>query len=104
MARQMLYFIIASILVVLLAKYLVIGLSWIQHLHHYILNLLGSVFAGGTVGALLRKGLALLLLPPLLLLLPALGYWLMNRKPLPHLQGILWGCWLVSATVILLSS
>jgi hypothetical protein len=104
MTRQIIYFILASLLVVIGAHYLAIPLLWIKTLHQTLLNLLGSIFAGGEIGMLLRKTLALLLLPPIVVAIPAFLYWMLQRrKTMPYIKEALWGLWLVSATILLLS-
>lgn len=102
MTRQITYFIIASIIVIIGARYFGILIDWVVSAHQYVLHALGAIFAGGTIGTLLRKLLALLLIPPIILALPAGGYWAVNRKKMPYTTEALWGVWLVTVTVILM--
>jgi len=103
MIRQIIYFILASVLLIIGAHYAAIPLGWIRSLHSELMGFLGNILSSGSTGLLLQKTLALLLLPPLLVGVPAAVYWIIQRKVLPHIQLFLWSVWLVSATLILVN-
>lgn len=102
MLKHIISLIIASLLVLLLAQYLTIGLHWLQTLNGDFYNYSKSIFTGKSVGAILRQLIGLLLIPIVLAGVPALLYYAVYRKSMPHFNEVIWVLWIVLATTMLL--
>ncbi|MFN7097285.1 MAG: hypothetical protein ACK4PR_06975, partial [Gammaproteobacteria bacterium] len=60
------------------------------------------IFSDGTVGTLLRKLVALLVIPLVCVGAPAGLYYVIYRKSMPYFTEAVWVVWIILATAILL--
>lgn len=103
MLKQAIAIIILSILIVSFMPYAQTGQQFLLDAHTWISDTLANVFAGGQAGSLIKQLLALLAVPILVGLVPVAIYWLAKRHWFPYFMELVWVCWLVqtSALVIL---
>lgn len=103
MLKHVFAFILLSVLIVIGMPYAQIGLQALMSSHDWIADTLRSIFSGGEAGEITRQLIALLILPLLAGLIPALIYWFAKRKWLPCFMCIVWVTWLIqtSALVVL---
>lgn len=99
MLRQSLIYLLLSILVVVFAKYAHLLIVYIDMFFTYVNLKLTPVFSQTGWGLIIRKILVLMLLPIIITAIPALIYWLIKRREMPHFIAIAWVIW----TVIVLS-
>ena len=92
------------IALVLLSMIIVFGMSYAQqaiqlllNAHDWVSQVLTEVFSGGQAGNLARGLIALLALPLLAALIPAIAYWMLRRSWFPYFLEIVWIVWLVQA-------
>lgn len=98
------------IAIVVISLLVIIGMSYAQHLvqwlvdaHDWISNLLMQVFSVGEAGSIIRQLIALLAIPLVLGLIPAIIYWLAKRGWFPYFMEVVWVVWFIqtSALVVL---
>ncbi|SRR5579883_737793 len=97
-----LFLIALSILVVLgmpIAQKCVMFLVWA---HDGVAQLLVDVFSGGTVGSLIRQVIALLVVPLIVGLIPALIFFIAKRRWMPYFLLIVWILWLVQTSALVI--
>ena len=106
MLKHIIALILLSILVILGVAYLKPCLDALLAGHQWVDETLKQVFSGGKPGEITRQLLALLSIPLLIGLVPALIFWLARRKWFPFFMELVWVLWLieVSALVMLLTS
>lgn len=97
--KQSLIYLVLSILVVFFARYAHLLIVYIELFFTYINIQLTPIFSPTGWGLLVRKTLVLLILPIILVGIPALIYRLIKGKDLPHFLVIVWVVW----TIIVLS-
>jgi len=90
----------------ILAVFLVREIGYVLHYlsmgHSYISHLLSKVFAGGTIGRIIRDTAALFLIPVIVALIPTGIYWAFTRKYFKYFPHVLWACWIVLTATIAL--
>lgn len=99
MLKHFIILILISVIVILLAPYLAQALHADVVAYNWISGKLIKVFAGSEIGTWLRKLIALLIIPIIIGLIPALIYWLVKRHWPTFFIGIVWIAWIVHATV-----
>jgi hypothetical protein len=97
MIKQVITLIVLSITIVLSMSYAQQGMQWLLTAHDWISQLLTEVFSGGQAGNLARGLIALLSLPIIIGLIPALVYWFIRRNWFPYFMEIVWIVWLIQA-------
>ncbi len=102
MGRKILYYVVASFIIILAAKYIMHPLSWTHQLYQYVNGFLGGIFKGGYWGQVVRNTIALIVVPLLIMAIPALFSWGFSRQKQPLLYIALWCVWIVVATMVLL--
>lgn len=92
------------ILILLLSIGMVFGMTYAQQGvqllisgHDWISQVLTDVFSGGQAGNVARELIALLSIPVLVGLIPAVIYWLVKRHWMPFFMEIVWVLWLIQA-------
>ncbi len=95
MLKQVIALIIFSIVVVLCMPYVGNAVQVLINAHDWIAQILTDVFSGGQAGNIARGLIALLSLPILIGLIPALIYWIVKRHWLPYFMAIVWVVWLI---------
>mgnify|MGYP004001754247 CR=1 FL=1 len=102
MIKQLIYLLIASLIIVLFASFFNHLLTWLQQLHHLLQNTLTQVFANSQLGQTITGLLSLFLVPLVIMLVVSGVYLVFKKKPLPQQDGLLWAVWLVLATTLVL--
>jgi len=95
MLRQSIGYLILSIIVVLFAKYAHLLIVYIDMFYTYVNVTLAPVFNNSDLGILIRKILTLVLLPVVIVAIPALIYFAIKGKRMPYFIEITWILWLV---------
>ncbi len=95
--------VVLSILVIVGMPYVQQGLQFLLLGHEWLSDLLKDVFSGGQAGNIIRQLIALLVIPVIIALIPAVIYWLVRRSWFPWFMEVVWVVWLIqtSALVVL---
>ena len=101
MIKNLALLIILSLLAIIGMHYAEIGLHGLLTAHTWISETLKEVFTGGQAGNISRELIALLAVPFLVGLVPALLYWFAKRKWLPCFMQIVWVIWLIQTSAII---
>jgi hypothetical protein len=97
MIKQVIAIIALSFAIILSMAYVQQGVQLLLSAHEWISNILTDVFSGGQTGSLLKGLIALLTVPVIAALVPALIYWMTRRSWFPYFMEIVWVVWLVQA-------
>lgn len=95
MLKQIIIYLLLSILVVLFAEHAQLIVVYIDMLYTYVNLWLAPVFSHAHLGVLIRKIVSLVLIPILLALIPAGIFRLIKGKNMPYLIPLTWLFWLV---------
>ena len=90
-----------SIAVMLTILYVQTGLQYLVSAHEWLANALKEIFSGGQAGNLIRQLLAMLTIPFVLGLVPAVAYWLARREWFPYFMECVWIVWLVQTSALI---
>ncbi len=101
MIRQIIALLLLSLAIIYSMTYSQQLLQWIVLAQNWISDLLTQVFSGGPAGDLIRKLLALLVIPIAISLIPALIYFLVKRHWFPYFMHIVWTIWLIQITALI---
>ncbi|VVC74750.1 hypothetical protein AQUSIP_00220 [Aquicella siphonis] len=101
MIKQLIALVALSTAIVLSMSYAQQGVQWLVAAHDWVSQLLTEVFSGGHAGNLARGLLALLSIPVLVGLVPAVVYWLVKRHWFPYFMEIVWIVWLIQAGALI---
>lgn len=101
MLKQILAIILLSILIILTTVYAQQLLQLLLAGHDWIAQTLTDVFSGGMAGNLVRNLLALLAVPLLCGLIPAIIYWFAKRSWFPYFMHVVWVVWLVQTSALI---
>jgi len=97
MIKQIVALLVISIAIILFMSYAQQGVQLLVTAHDWVSHLLTEIFSGGQAGNLARGLIALLSIPILVGLVPALIYWMVKRNWFPYFMQIVWIIWLVQA-------
>lgn len=96
------------VVLIALSAAVILGMSFaqqiVQHLlsaHDWVAQLLTDVFTEGQAGSLARGLIALLSIPVIVGLIPAVLYWLIRKSWFPYFMQIVWVVWLIQAGALL---
>ena|SRR3990167_4028355 len=101
MLKHSIVLITLSIVIVLFMPYGQQSVQLLIDAHEWISELLTNVFSGGQAGNLARGLLALLTIPVLVGLIPAVIYWIVRRHFFPYFMEIVWVVWLIQVGALL---
>ena len=101
MIKQIVAIIALSVAIVLSMSYAQQAVQQLLNAHEWISQVLMDVFSGGQTGNLLRGTIALLSVPVIVGLVPALAYWIVKRHWFPYFMQIVWVIWLVQAGALI---
>lgn len=104
MIKHIIAILLVSALVVVFMPQAGIVVQALLTAHEWISNLLTDVFSGGQAGNIARGLIALLSVPLLAGLIPALIYWIVRKHWLPCFMEIVWVVWLVQAGALVIAS
>lgn len=97
MIKKIIALLIVSAALVFFMPYAQQGMEYLLKAHGYINDLLTSVFNGGQTGNLVRSFIALLCIPLIVGLVPAIIFWMLRRRWMPGFMDIVWVVWLLQA-------
>ena len=95
MYKKSLIYLLISIVVVVLAKYIDMCLIYLDLAYTYINVQLNSVFSPSPTGIFIRKVVTLSVLPVAIAAIPSLIYRLIKGKVMPYFFELVWGLWLI---------
>lgn len=95
MIKQLVMYFLLSILVIVFAKYVHWFIVYIDLAYTYINIKIAPVFNYSSLGSMIRQVVVLVLLPILMVTIPAVIYRLVKGKNMPHLIPITWIIWLI---------
>jgi hypothetical protein len=95
MLKQGIIFLVLSILVVIFSKFAHVLIVYIDMLYTFINIKLMPIFSHTNWGQTTRKVLVLLIIPFLIVAIPALIYRFSKGKTMPYLTQSTWCVWLV---------
>ena len=101
MIKQVIAIILLSVAIILTMSYAQQAVQYLLQAHEWVSTLLTDVFSGGQTGNLLRGLIALLTIPVIVALVPALIYWASRRQWFPYFMQIVWVIWLVQAGALI---
>jgi len=102
MLKQTIALIALSVGIIFSMSYAQQAVQVLIHAHDWISQLLMDVFSGGQAGNIMRGLIALLSIPLLVGLVPALIYWMIRRHWFPYFMEIVWIVWLVQAGALVM--
>lgn len=97
MFKQIIVLLLLSVGIVLGMPYAQQGVQLLIDGHDWISQVLTDVFSGGQAGNIARELIALLSIPVIVGLIPALIYWMVKRHWFPYFMEIVWVLWLIQA-------
>lgn len=99
--KQWLIYVLIVLLVVFVAHYIskVTDLLWA--FYQWIHALLAPLFAGRGLGHIILGVLSLGLVPLLVSVVPAAGYWLLAKKQFPYFWPLVWAVLLILVTLLI---
>lgn len=100
MFKQVVIIIVLSLLVILSMPYAQQGLQYLVAGHDWVNQMLMQVFSGGQAGNLTRELIALLAIPVLVGLIPAIIYWAVKRHWFPYFMEIVWVVWFLQTAAL----
>lgn len=95
MLKQAIIYLVLSILVVIFAKYIHLLVVYIDTFFTIISLKLAPVFSQAKIGIIIRKVITLVLLPVIIVGIPALAYRGIKGKSMPYFMELTWLLWLV---------
>lgn len=104
MIKQVIAIIALSVAIILGMEYAELGMQQLLKAHEWISQQLTEVFSGGQTGNLLRGLIAMLSVPVLVGLVPALIYWTVRRHWFPYFMEFVWVVWLLQAGALIAAS
>ncbi|OGV25380.1 MAG: hypothetical protein A3F18_00260 [Legionellales bacterium RIFCSPHIGHO2_12_FULL_37_14] len=93
--KSYLYYFIASILVVLLAKYIHSALIYLDNFYTYVNALIAPIFNQVGLGKIVHQTLVLILIPIIIIGIPSLVYRLIKHQTMPYFANLTWATWLI---------
>ncbi len=100
MLKHIVIAIIVSLIAILAVHQSALLLHWLVYSHKVMSSLLGQIFSGGDIGALIRKTIALFMVPLIVALIPAGFYWGVTRKYFDYFPHVFWATWLLLFAVL----
>lgn len=95
MIKQIIAIVLLSIAAIFSMSYAQQAMQYLLHAHEWVSTILTDVFSGGQTGNLLRGSIALLAIPVIVGLAPALLYWTARRQWFPYFMQTVWIVWLI---------
>jgi hypothetical protein len=102
MVKQSITLVGVSVGVILFMSYAHEAIQYLVSSHDWISQVLTDVFSGGQAGNLARGFIALLSVPILVGLVPAIIYWMLRRHWFPFFMEIVWIVWLIQAGALIM--
>lgn len=102
MLKQIIILVLLSAVIVFFMSYTQEGIQWLVNAHEWMLQVLSDIFSGGEAATLIKSLLALLGIPFLAGLIPAMIYWIMKRSWFPYFMQVVWAVWLIQAGALII--
>lgn len=103
MIKHIIALVAISIVIVLGMTYAQQGVNYLVQAHDWVGNVLTDVFSMGQTGNVIRNSIALLLVPFVIALIPALIYWALKRNWFPYFMQTTWIVWLIEVGALAVS-
>lgn len=100
MVKQFLLLIILSALAIYFMKEFTAILSVLGHAQTFLITKTYGLFPHTAAYRLISKVIVLIVIPAIIGFLLAFVYWLIKRKEMPKLMGIIWILWIISLLVL----
>lgn len=104
MFKHVLALIILSVAVTLFMTYTQQAVELLLTVHEWVSQLLSDVFSSGNAGSIARGLIALLSVPLIIGLIPALIYYAIRRDFFPYFMEIVWIVWLIQAGALVVKA
>lgn len=102
MVKQIVVLVAVSIGITLSMAYLQPAIEFMLTAHDWVSQLLTEVFSVGQAGNIVRGLIALLSIPVIAGLVPALVYWMIKRHWFPYFMEVVWVVWFIQAGALLI--
>lgn len=102
MFKQIIILLVLSLLIIVGMLYAQQGLQFLVAGHDWINEQLTQIFSGGQAGNIIRQLLALLAIPLIVGLVPAIIFWMIRRRWIPCFMEIIWVTWLIQAGALII--
>jgi hypothetical protein len=103
MIKNLIGIILLSLLVVVGKPYLQIAVNYLLAAEDWVGEALKIVFSGGEAGNVTRELIAILLIPFLIGLIPAIIFWFAKKRWIPCFMHIVWVIWLIEAVALIIN-
>lgn len=101
MIKQAVALIALSVVIILSMSYAQQAVNLLLNGHDWVSQVLTNVFSGGQAGNIIRGLIALISIPLLVALVPAVIYWMVKRHWFPYFMEIMWVVWLIQAGALI---
>lgn len=95
MLKQAIIYLLLSIAIVIFANYAHLLIIYIDLVYTYINVTISPVFNSGTTGTVIRNVLTLVLIPVIIVGIPALIYRAIKGQHMPYFVEVTWLLWLI---------
>ena len=103
MLKHIIAITVISLIIIVSMPYAQQMLQYIVAAHDWISDMLKEVFSVDQAGNIIRQLIALLVIPLVVSLIPAIIYWLARRQKLPYFMELVWVVWLVQTAAIVIT-
>ena len=102
MGKHILILLMLSLISILWIKEITHVLNYLIHGYIYLSKCLKPFIMGGYMIAILRQALVLMMIPMLVMMIPAGIYWLIRRRLMPWFYEAVYAAWFVMLTTLAL--
>ncbi|EKD73793.1 MAG: hypothetical protein ACD_45C00183G0009 [uncultured bacterium] len=103
MLKHIIAITVISLIIIISMPYTQQMLQYVVAAHDWISDMLKEVFSVDQAGDIIRQLIALLVIPLVVSLIPAIIYWLARRQKLPYFMELVWVVWLVQTAAIVIT-
>lgn len=100
MVKHIIAIILLSVVILFTMAYAQQGLELLISVHDWISEILTEVFSDGDIGDISRQLIALLVVPVIIGLIPAVIYWIIHHSWFPYFMQFVWVIWLVQTAAL----
>ena len=101
MIKKIIAILVISVAIIMATPHAQQGMDMLLSLHNWISEMLTEVFTGANAGNITRQLIALLTVPVLVGLVPAIVYWVIRRSWFPYFMQCVWIVWLVQTSALI---
>lgn len=101
MLKQALLLLALSVAIIFSMSYAQQAVNLLLDGHAWVSQILTNVFSEGQTGNLLRGLIALIAIPLVVALIPAVIYWMAKRNWFPYFMEVMWIVWLVQVGALI---